>query len=135
MLISNRPGFIGVVAAVASGFWMDPDLPPGLVGRDEMHIHLGALVLGLYALTVDRCEVPGLLASYKANVQNLFALAAFADIALAQARNGRVTQDEIDRFFFVPGACLIAWWAYALLTERLGLRRRLGKARDGVGLH
>ena len=170
MQISNRPGFIGVVLAVGSGLWLDSVLPAGLAAREELAMDLGALVLGLYALTVDRCEVPGLWASYKANLQNLFALAAesglgtydkepvpgrrlcffilpvviapvltfalsFADVVRLQVQNGRLTPSEVDRFFSIPGACLIAWWAYALVTERLGLRRRLGTARDGVGFH
>jgi len=170
MLIANRPGSIGVALATAFGFWMESIVPHGNPVLEEAPIHLGALFLGIYALTVDRCEVPGLLASYKANLQNLFALAAesglgtydkapvpgrrlsffilpvvlatpiafalgFADVVLAQASRGRVMPVEIDRFFSVPGACLLVWWAYALVTERLGLRRRLGSARDGVGFH
>ena len=170
MVIANRPGSIGVALATVFGFWMESIVPDGNPRLEELPIHLGALFLGVYALTVDRCEVPGLLASYRANLQNLFALAAesglgtydrepvpgrrlsffilpvvlappiafvlaFADVALAQARKGMVTAVEIDRFFSVPGACLLAWWAYALVTERLGLRRRLGTARDGVGFH
>lgn len=170
MQISNRPGGIGVALAVAFGLWLDSVLPPGLEVREELAMHGGALLLGLYALTVDRCEVPGLWASYKANLQNLFALAAesglgtydkepvpgrrlsffilpvvitpvlmfllaFADVVRLQVQNGRLTPTEIDRFFSIPGACLLAWWAYALVTERLGLRRRLGKARDPLGFH
>jgi hypothetical protein len=171
MVIANRPGGIGVVLATAFGFWMEDVLPAGLPGRESLSMNLGALFLGVYALTVDRCEVPGLLASYKANVKNLFALAAesglgtyhtkpvpgrrlsffvlpvviapvivfllsFADVVRVQVENGRLTPKEIDDFFSVPGACLIAWWAYALVTERLGLRRRIGgKARDHLGFH
>jgi hypothetical protein len=73
MYFTNRYGVIGVVLAVALGLWMDSVLPAGMPARDDLPIHAGALFLGLYALTVDRCEVPGLLASYRANLQNLFA--------------------------------------------------------------
>lgn len=62
--------------ATGFGFWLSSVLPPDTPAPDDVAIALSALLLGLYALTVDRCEVPGLLRSYRANLQNLFAIAA-----------------------------------------------------------
>ena len=76
MQISNRLGVVGVVLAVLLGLWLDGKVPKHVPGLEDLAIHIGALFLGLYALTVDRCEVPGLLASYRANLRNLFATAA-----------------------------------------------------------
>jgi hypothetical protein len=76
MQISNRLGLIGVVLAVVLGLWLDGKVPKHVPGLEDLAIHVGALFLGLFALTVDRCEVPGLLASYRANLQNFFATAA-----------------------------------------------------------
>jgi hypothetical protein len=65
-----------VALATGFGFWLSSVLPPDTPAADDVAIALSALLLGLYALTVDRCEVPGLLRSYRANLQNLFAIAA-----------------------------------------------------------
>lgn len=64
MYLSNLPGIAGVALAVAAGYWLD-----GLVPRDA-RTQLCALLLGLYGLTFDRCEVPGLIAAYRANVRD-----------------------------------------------------------------
>ena len=79
MLISNRPGFVGVVLAVALGFALDSLLPVDVPGFSALPIHLAGDFLGLYALTVDRCEVPGLFASYKANLQNFWFIRLFRE--------------------------------------------------------
>jgi hypothetical protein len=73
MVISNTPGLLGVALAVVFGMWLDSLLPVPPPGLEDLAIHAGALFLGLFALTVDRCEVPGLLASYRANLQNVTA--------------------------------------------------------------
>jgi len=65
-----------VALATGLGFWLSSVLPADIPAADDVAIAVAALFLGLYALTVDRCEVPGLLRSYRANLQNLFAIAA-----------------------------------------------------------
>ena len=170
MLITNRPGVIGVVLAVAAGFGLDAVLPQDAPGFSALPIHLAALVLGLYALTVDRCEVPGLLASYRANLRNFFAAAAASglgtydtpivpgrrlswfivpivvmpaisfpigllDAWLLFSKNGRLLPSELDAHVTIPFLCVVVWIAYAVATEKTGLRRRLGDKYDPVGWH
>ena len=170
MMISNRPGVVGVVLAIALGFGLDAVLPQDVPGFDVLPIHLAGLFLGLYALTVDRCEVPGLFASYRANLQNFFATASeaglgtydkpivpgrrlswfilpivvtpvitfllgMADVALLLSKPRRILPSELDAHFTVPFLSFAVWAGYAVLTERTGLRRRLGDKYDPVGWH
>ena len=171
MVISNRPGGIGAVLAVGFGFLVDALPVTAIPGLEDLGLHAGTLFLGLYALTVDRCEVPGFVASYRANLQNLFALAAasglgtydkpvvpgrrlsfvgvplvvvpivaflicMADVARVMSEGGgKISPLDFDRFFTLPAAGFAVFAGYAYLTERIGLRRRLGTAADGLGLH
>ena len=85
MYFLNRPGLIGIVLVVVLGHRLYAVLPARTPGLEELVMNAGALFLGLYALTVDRCEVPGLLPSYRANLQNFFA---------AMAEGGMGTYDK-----------------------------------------
>jgi hypothetical protein len=76
MYVSNRFGLLGVVLAVILGFQVDAHVRADAPGLGNLGIYAGALFLGLYGLTVDRCEVHGFLASYWANIQNVFAAMA-----------------------------------------------------------
>ncbi len=76
MVFSTPSGVLGVVLAVVLGLGLEAVLPVRAPGLEDLSIHAGALFLGLYALSVDRCEVPGFLASYRANLRNIFAAAA-----------------------------------------------------------
>ena len=78
MYLSNRAGLIGVVLAVILGFQVDAHVPANRPGLETLGISVGALFLGLYGLTYDRCEVRGFLASYRANFQNVIAATAEA---------------------------------------------------------
>jgi hypothetical protein len=170
MIITNRPGVIGVVLAVALGFALDAVLRAGPPGFSDLSIHLGGMFLGLYALSVDRCEVPGLLASYRANMQNFVATASasglgrydkpivpgrrlswfilpvvitplitfpigLVDAWLLFSRNGRLLPSELDGHVTIPFLGVVVWAAYAVATEKTGLRRRLGDRHDPVGWH
>ena len=170
MLISNRPGVIGVVLAVVLGLWLDGKVPKHVPGLEDLAIHAGALFLGLYALTVDRCEVPGLVASYRANLQNLFAAAAESGlgtydkpvvpgrrlsffvvplvivplvslllgivvIGFDVADDGKVAPLDFDRNFTLPAAGAAIWAGYALVTQRIRLRRDPKGGFDHVGFH
>jgi hypothetical protein len=78
MYLSNRAGLLGVVLAVILGFQVDAHVPANRPGLETLGISVGALFLGLYGLTYDRCEVRGFLASYRANFQNVIAATAEA---------------------------------------------------------
>ena len=80
MFLVNLRGVIGVVLAVVAGFQVDAFVGARAPQLETVGIHAGALLLGLYGLTVDRCEVPGLWASYRANVSNVFAAASEAGL-------------------------------------------------------
>lgn len=80
MFLVNLRGVIGVVLAVVAGFQVDAFVGARAPQFETVGIHAGALLLGLYGLTVDRCEVKGLWASYRANVQNVIAAASEAGL-------------------------------------------------------
>ena len=71
MYLSNLPGVVGVALAIGAGYWLDNRVPRNVPGLESLAIHLSALLLGLYGLTLDRCEVPGLFASYRENVRGM----------------------------------------------------------------
>jgi hypothetical protein len=73
MFFVNLRGIVGVVLAVLVGHQVDGFVAARAPQFETVGIHAGALFLGLYGLTVDRCEVRGLWASYRANVRNVFA--------------------------------------------------------------
>ena len=87
---------------------------------DDIAIHAGALFLGLFALTVDRCEVPGLLPSYRANLQNLFA---------AVAESGMGTYDKP----VVPGRRIAFFILPIVVTPWILLLLGLGHAAYELG--
>jgi len=99
MYFLNTPGLIGIVLVVVLGHWLYAVLPPRMPGLEELVINAGALFLGVYALTVDRCEVPGVLRSYRANLQNFFA-------AMAESGMGTYDKPVVPgrrlSFFFLP---------------------------------
>jgi len=112
MFLVNRPGLIGVVLAVILGFQVEGLIDAKRPGLETVALNAGALFLGLYGLTLDRCEVRGFLTSYWANVQNLFAATSEAgwgtyDKAVVPGRRMAV--------FFLPVA------ATPLLMPFLGL--------------
>jgi hypothetical protein len=133
MHFTTRSGVIGVVLAVCLGVWLDSVLPAGKPGMEDLAIHAGALFLGLYALTVDRCEVPGLLPSYRANLQNFFA--AVSETGMGTYDKPVVPGRRLS--FFVLPIVIIPWIllligvghaGYALGTT--GTLSRLDRFRD-----
>ena len=85
--------------ATALGFGLSSVLAPRIPDADDVVIVLAALLLGLYALTVDRCEVPGLLASYRANLRNFLAI---ADGDLGAPSHKPIVPGRRLCFFIVP---------------------------------
>jgi hypothetical protein len=98
MLISNTAGVVGVVLAVLLGYRLDAALPR-TPGMEDLGICASALFLGAYGLTFDRCEVPGLLGSYRANLQNFFAAASEAGLG---TYGKSLVPGRRMAFFFLP---------------------------------
>jgi hypothetical protein len=121
MYFLNTPGLIGIVLVVVLGHWLYAVVPARMPGREELVINAGALFLGLYALTVDRCEVPGLLPSYRANLQNFFA---------AMAESGMGTYDKT----VVPGRRLSFFFLPLVVAPLITLLFGLGTVAYDLGM-
>ena len=92
MYLSHLPGIAGVALAIGVGYGVRAILLRHHPGETDLAFHLALLVLGLYGLTFDRCEVPGLIASYRANVRDfVYALGiAFGEKPVGVERTRRL---------------------------------------------
>src|SRR5688500_13482570 len=119
MFLVNLPGLIGVVLSGIVGYSVGGYVEARAPQLDALGMQAGAPFLGLYGLTVDRCEAPGLFASYRANVQNVFAAESAAGL---RSYGKPVVPGRRMAVFFLPVAMApIPWFLLSLADVALRL--------------